>query len=486
MNQPHFFISYSHKDSIKADEIDGVLSPLGIVPMRDIRDLEDGQNIKKFMKKIRDIDYILLLISENFLKSESCMFEILELMKDENYENRVIPIILENKFVNTNDGILEIITYWVNKHDELNEKLKSINDFNATKEILFHLSHLNNIKNEIGTFLTFVKNRANKTGFKDGKFDYVALLKYTNLLSVLNGTLIEEIQNIIDQKKSFEEVELDLLTLLNDNNSNLVYFFLGLNAGNAKNPKKASVYYKKIIDSSKTKSNDLLSNVYNNYGKIFDESNKDKEAEQYYLLAIELSKKNYRARTNLASLWAERYPHKKNESKKLFEESLEINPGFEDTHANYANLLVDHFHNKDLAKIHYEFALILNPDSIYTLNNYATNILKESNCDLAIAYLKKAISLDSSYFEAKYNLGTVYGYWKQHKEAIDVFNDALMYAFNEKVKSSTLMMLGNTYLILNEAADAKKCLEEAINADPENLMAKKILELLTTTESHKE
>jgi len=53
------------------------------------------QSLKGFMKQAKYTNYVLVIISENYLKSVNCMYEALEAMKDDNYKDRILPIVLD-------------------------------------------------------------------------------------------------------------------------------------------------------------------------------------------------------------------------------------------------------------------------------------------------------------------------------------------------------------------------------------------------------
>ncbi len=86
------FLSYSWKDAEIANQVDQQLSknPKMIVK-RDIRDIGVWNSIREFMQRIRQQEYAILLISDAYLKSPSCMFEVLEVMKEQEYQNRIFP-----------------------------------------------------------------------------------------------------------------------------------------------------------------------------------------------------------------------------------------------------------------------------------------------------------------------------------------------------------------------------------------------------------
>lgn len=97
------FLSYSHKDSSIVDDIEKKFNKLGLELKRDIRELNyDKKSIKEFMKQIRQSDYAIILVTKNYLKSPKCMFELYEFLKEQDYKNRIIPLIQEssNIFIN--------------------------------------------------------------------------------------------------------------------------------------------------------------------------------------------------------------------------------------------------------------------------------------------------------------------------------------------------------------------------------------------------
>ena len=82
------FLSYSWNDTKIADNIDNLLKKHGIVFNRDKNDIDTWGSIRKYMSSIRKTDYALIIISESYLKSVNCMYEILELMKENEYKEK--------------------------------------------------------------------------------------------------------------------------------------------------------------------------------------------------------------------------------------------------------------------------------------------------------------------------------------------------------------------------------------------------------------
>ncbi|MBP2660443.1 MAG: lipoprotein NlpI [Firmicutes bacterium] len=87
---PKLFISYSWKNKNFVDELDYDFKKIGITLTRDIRDAPDYKSLSSFMKSIRECDYAILIISDEYLKSYNCLYEIIEFLQEKNFEERIL------------------------------------------------------------------------------------------------------------------------------------------------------------------------------------------------------------------------------------------------------------------------------------------------------------------------------------------------------------------------------------------------------------
>ena len=77
------FLSYCQKDSDVADLVEEKFQPIvdGKVKIsRDIRDVKYHESFKNFMQSIETHDFVIMLISDHYLKSRNCMFEVMEVV----------------------------------------------------------------------------------------------------------------------------------------------------------------------------------------------------------------------------------------------------------------------------------------------------------------------------------------------------------------------------------------------------------------------
>ena len=99
IEKQNIFLSYSSKNNSIADEIDQTIGEIlsnYYTIRRDVRDLGYKNSIKEFMKSVSEQDFVLMLISQAFLTSDNCMFEVLEAMKSNHYKEKMLFIILDD------------------------------------------------------------------------------------------------------------------------------------------------------------------------------------------------------------------------------------------------------------------------------------------------------------------------------------------------------------------------------------------------------
>jgi len=153
------FLSYSWSDKNVADKIEQYFSEKGIKVKRDTRDIGNWSSIKKFMSSIRSQDYAILIISKKYLTSVNCMFEVMEIAKEEEYQNKIFPVVLEHS-IYTAEGKIEYIKFWENSCNELKQSIKTINIENSA-EMVIELKRRKQITFNISEFLSLVADMNN-------------------------------------------------------------------------------------------------------------------------------------------------------------------------------------------------------------------------------------------------------------------------------------------------------------------------------------
>lgn len=155
------FLSYCWSDEKYADLIDDYFQQVGIKLIRDKRDLTYTSSISAFAKRIRKTSFAICIISDNFLKRENCMYEIVEFQKDDNFARKICPIIVnyEDSIVNLQPkGIEEYAKYWGEMVKNQNNLINDIIDNANKEEHIRQLKKYVSIYDGIRSFLFFLKD----------------------------------------------------------------------------------------------------------------------------------------------------------------------------------------------------------------------------------------------------------------------------------------------------------------------------------------
>lgn len=150
MIKQRVFLSYCHKDKNIMKVVKSSLEKEPYIKLTiDEEQLDYKSDLDEFMKTIKNHDFTVAIISHSYLKSKNCMYEITELMKDDNYINKLLFIILsddERQFYDEKTmqikpdiydsmGRLKYIEYWNNCETELNDSIRALKNPSITPEL---------------------------------------------------------------------------------------------------------------------------------------------------------------------------------------------------------------------------------------------------------------------------------------------------------------------------------------------------------------
>lgn len=227
-NKKKIFISYSKFESHITKEITKELEKLdlyGIELIIDIKNLKFMQDINEFEKKIRDTDYVLLIVSDNFLKSYHCMYEMVMLREDKDYLKKLMVLCDTSVEMNSIDLKNKYLDYWENKFNEM-KKSKIISTENLEKDLEVY----EKIKSTIVPFLKDIEN--------------YKLSNYQDNISLSN----------IDEIKMFLDISEEMYYMLNvprtitNNNESKSLVWWGEEGGYTDNLKKARKFTKMEVE----------------------------------------------------------------------------------------------------------------------------------------------------------------------------------------------------------------------------------------------
>lgn len=144
------FLSYCQRDKAIANIVEEKLkeNEKRLEIYRDIREVGYRDKFSEFMQTISDKDFVLSVVSDRYLKSRNCMYEMSELMRDRKYENKLLFIVVsdaDKKYYLPEDlpsdekqGVgahiydvvqqTEYIMYWQEREQQLKNIIERIND----------------------------------------------------------------------------------------------------------------------------------------------------------------------------------------------------------------------------------------------------------------------------------------------------------------------------------------------------------------------
>ena len=126
------FISYAWNEESRnvAAELDQAFQDEGVLIVQDQRDLGFRGDIRRFMEDIGRGRCVVVVLSDKYLESENCLFELLEIAKHGDFADRVFPVVLESARIYKPLDRLRYVRYWEQQIAEFDEELKSVSAAN--------------------------------------------------------------------------------------------------------------------------------------------------------------------------------------------------------------------------------------------------------------------------------------------------------------------------------------------------------------------
>lgn len=372
------FLSYSSKDDKSANELDEELRKLGINIIRDKRDLEPLRNITNFMKSISEMDYAIMLISKDYLKSKPCLFEFTEYLKKVNANKTVLPIILKDfKFSNAlRNEVFSHIKEETSSVIQRRSLFKKIISFGREKDRIY-----DDWNDRFIAAWDFITNTKLFSFVKSKSSDFADILAFLN---VFDDEIIKELNNLT-QIEDEEEQDIAFHMLVNNHPGS--YWIINYKAYLCtlkKRYKKAIILYNEFM-SKFTEPFDKISSYYNigvcyyelgNYvkaieahkeaikinpiaiyshrglGDVYFKLNDLKKAYTHYLISYKFER-NDKVLNNMGAIEHQLGNYTK--ALEYFKEGLEVN---EDNAELYINIAFTYFDQNDPLTQHYYYYYI--------------------------------------------------------------------------------------------------------------------------------
>ena len=158
-NNSQVFISYAWGGESEriVNELDADLQARGILVVRDKRDLGFKGMIRDFMQQIGRGQAVIVVISDKYLRSPNCMFELVEIARNKDLYDRVFPVVLGDADIYNPVNRIKYIKHWEEKIKELDEAMKSVSGANL-QGMREELDSYDEIRDNISNLTFFLKD----------------------------------------------------------------------------------------------------------------------------------------------------------------------------------------------------------------------------------------------------------------------------------------------------------------------------------------
>ncbi|MEH2420803.1 MAG: COR domain-containing protein [Nostoc sp.] len=175
--EKEIFISYAWGGESEqfVNQLDETLQAKGIKIIRDKRDLGYKGLIKAFMERIGRGKCAIAVISDKYLKSSNCMFELVQIAKNGEFYNRIFPIVLADAQIYKPVARLKYIKHWEDEIKELDEGMREVGAANL-QGFREEIDQYTEIRNTIAELTNLLKDMNTLTPDIHSESDFESLL----------------------------------------------------------------------------------------------------------------------------------------------------------------------------------------------------------------------------------------------------------------------------------------------------------------------
>jgi hypothetical protein len=153
------FISYAWGDEREeiVDQLDYTLEQRGVKIIRDKRDLPYKRSINEFMERIGQGNCVIVVISDKYLRSPNCMFELVEIAEGKQFHDRIFPIVLNDADIYDPVRRLEYVKHWEDKLAELDQAMREVGQANL-QGIREEIDQYSRIRDKVSGLTSILKD----------------------------------------------------------------------------------------------------------------------------------------------------------------------------------------------------------------------------------------------------------------------------------------------------------------------------------------
>ncbi len=123
----------------------------------------DRMNYKSSIRKFTEAyghaeALIILIISEKYLQSEYCMGEVVQILSNKDYHDRIFPVVLPDAGLRDDDKLAKYYLYWEERKRRLSDSISKIEDLSFAGSLVTTLEEITEILRIISKFTTKIRD----------------------------------------------------------------------------------------------------------------------------------------------------------------------------------------------------------------------------------------------------------------------------------------------------------------------------------------
>lgn len=149
-NQPAVFISYASSDNNSfVERLYNFLRTQGYNIKIDKNDIEYKELVSRYIEALGNGGAVIALVSDNYLRSNYCMWELLKVYENKNFHKRLFPVVFPNAKITDGVGRLKYTVYWQEKRKELYDAMDKVDTLSISQETVAEASRLRDFVDKV-------------------------------------------------------------------------------------------------------------------------------------------------------------------------------------------------------------------------------------------------------------------------------------------------------------------------------------------------
>ena len=138
--------------------------------------IAQSSNIPVFMERLGQGKAIIVVISDKYLKSPNCMFELVEIAKNGKFYDRIFPIVLAGAKIYDSTDRIKYVKHWEQQKQKLDAEMKSV-DSAYLQGFREDIDLYTDIRNTIAELTSILKDMNALTPELHRKFGFAKLIE---------------------------------------------------------------------------------------------------------------------------------------------------------------------------------------------------------------------------------------------------------------------------------------------------------------------